>query len=77
VRDLTQAFPPSTYPSREISLEKVRGVLSDENSVAWRLIGSMVTSGRVKEIDALSKEMRAAILFHTVHGIGHVKAKEL
>jgi hypothetical protein len=37
----------------------------------------MVTSGRVKEIDALSEEMRAAILFHTVHGIGQVKAKEL
>ncbi|KAH8089082.1 hypothetical protein HD553DRAFT_333676 [Filobasidium floriforme] len=71
------AFPPATYPSREVSLDKVRGVLSDENSVAWRLISGMVTSGRVKEIDALSEEMRAAILFHTVHGIGQVKAKEL
>lgn len=45
--------------------------------VAWRLVTSMVKDGRVSEIESLDEEMRAAILFHTVHGIGSVKAKDL
>ena len=77
IRDLTQAFPPSTHASQEIPLASVAEALSDENAVAWRMLGNIVKGGKVPEVEKLGEEMRAAILFHTIHGIGGVKAKDL
>jgi DNA polymerase beta len=58
-------------------LSSIQEVLSEENSVAWRLLGNVVKTGKIPEVEKLGPETRAAILFHTVHGIGPKKATDL
>ncbi|KAK4686411.1 hypothetical protein P7C73_g3709, partial [Tremellales sp. Uapishka_1] len=59
-----------------LTFEEIKGVLSEENGVTWRLLRELFETGHVLKLTSLSEKEKAAVLFNRVHGIGKAKAEE-